>query len=97
MTIFNFSEEFLKPEEFESLQKLKQRDLKKMLSSDMKLFLDLKESESANREEIFDKEKPLLSAVIDTVKENVRMRNLEESRKNNLEMQRENSKMCVLM
>ena len=50
-----------------------------------------------NGVEISENEKNLLSAVIDIMKDNVKMRNLQEGRKNNLELQRENSKMCLVM
>jgi len=78
------------------LQKVKQRRLRNKLNSAIKLIHDIKDTKT-NDVETSEKEKNLLSAVIDIMKDNVKMRNSQEARLNNLELQRENSKMCLMM
>ena len=78
------------------MQKVKQRLLLNKLSSATKLIKDLKDTKS-NCEKVPDNENNLLSAIIDLMKDNVRVHNYLEARKNNLELQRENSKMCLVM
>ena len=78
------------------MQKVKQRRLRNKLSSAIKLIHEIKDTKT-NGVEISENEKNLLSAVIDIMKDNVKMRNLQEGRKKNLELQRENSKMCLVM
>ena len=78
------------------MQKVKQRRLRNKLSSAIKLIHEIKDTKT-NGVEISENEKNLLSAVIDIMKDNVKMRNLQEGRKINLELQRENSKLCLVM
>ena len=78
------------------MQKVKQRRLRNKLSSAIKLIHEIKDTKT-NGVEISENEKNLLSAVINIMKDNVKMRNLQEGRKNHLELQRENSKMCLVM
>jgi len=62
----------------------------------MKFIYDAKDTKTSG-EQVPGNEKHFVSALIDTRKDNVKMLKLQEARKNNLGLQRENSKTCSVM
>jgi hypothetical protein len=62
----------------------------------MKFIYDAKDTKMSGVQ-VPENEKHHVNALIETRKDNVKMLKLQEARKNNLGLQRENSKTCLVM